>query len=136
MLRMTYNYQRNSTLIMDKIKKKVISKNSLIDVSVGDKVETFVVHKSAPAEPGFVYAPFVMCEHTEETLKEYNDIMDKYRAQHRCCPICSSRNYSTTLVGFFLDANHPDDYKDRNSVHCLDCGWKGIVHDLVPEKDA
>lgn len=118
--------------------KGVIAKGkyALVDVSVGDKTETFRVHKSEPAEAKVTYAPFVMCEHTEESLKKYHEIMDRYRAQHCCCPKCGSRNYSMTLAGYILDSNHPEEYKDRNDVRCYDCGWRGIVHNLVPEKDA
>ena len=85
--------------------------------------------------PGVILAPYIMCDYTEESLKEYNDFMSAYRDRHRCCPNCGSRNYTMTLAGFPFNHDKPDEYKDRNSCHCLDCGWKGIVHELVPEKD-
>lgn len=62
----------------------------------------------------------------------YSEFMRKYRDEHYCCPNCGSRNYSTTLVGYFLDEEHPENYKDRNSCTCHDCGWRGIRHDLAP----
>lgn len=111
-------------------------KYALVDVSIGDKIETFQVHKSKSAEAKVFYAPFIMCDHTEKTLKEYNEFMSKYRAQHCCCPKCGSKNYSTTLAGYIFNSEHPEEYKNKNAVNCLDCGWRGIIYDLVPEKDA
>lgn len=109
---------------------------ALVDVSIGDEIKTFQVHKSEPSKAKVFYAPFIMCEHTEKTLKEYNDFMFKYRTQHCCCPKCGSKNYSTTLAGYIFNSEHPEEYKNKNAVNCLDCGWRGIIHDLVPEKDA
>jgi hypothetical protein len=30
--------------------------------------------------------------------------------------------------------DHPEDYKDRNSCKCFDCGWSGIVDNLVSDE--
>lgn len=61
----------------------------------------------------------------ERILSEYND-------SHKCCPKCGSDKNTQTLMAFPLDLNNPEKYKDENRVTCLNCGWKGIVHDLVP----
>lgn len=64
---------------------------------------------------------------------EYKEFMDKYEQEHYCCPKCHSRHFSCTLVGYIYNSDHPEEYKDRNSVHCFDCGWSGIRHDLAPK---
>ena len=56
-----------------------------------------------------------------------------YRDAHYCCPECGSRNFSCTLVGYVLNTEHPEEYKDRNHVTCHNCGWSGIYHDLAPK---
>lgn len=49
-----------------------------------------------------------------------------YRMNHRCCPVCGDDNIETTCMGFL-------GLVDRNKAGC-GCGWKGIVHDMVPPK--
>ena len=66
---------------------------------------------------------------------EYIEFMEKYDTEHYCCPVCHSRNYSSTLVAFAYDHNHPEEYKDGNSCKCFTCGWKGIHHKLVPKPE-
>lgn len=51
---------------------------------------------------------------------------EKYYKQHQCCPRCGGQSITRTLSG-----NISEPLADRNSAVC-DCGWKGIVHDLVP----
>lgn len=65
---------------------------------------------------------------------EYEEFMDDYLKKHAVCPECGSRNFSTTLVGFIVNLEHPEEYQDKNSVHCHSCGWKGIRHELVPAR--
>lgn len=56
---------------------------------------------------------------------------EEYYLQHTNCPNCIDGDYSTTdmLVKFTGD----DDFIDNNRVTCT-CGWKGLVHDLIPDK--
>lgn len=91
------------------------------------------VHKSEPASCDVVYSPFTMTQSSEEENRKSDEFRKKYYEAHKCCPKCGSRNYISTLVGYILDMSKPEEYKDRNSVHCQDCGWRGIYHDLVPE---
>jgi hypothetical protein len=60
--------------------------------------------------------------------------MDAYDAAHRACPECGSTHYSSTYEGFMMNVDQPDLYVDGNKAVCMDCGWSGIVHDLVPRK--
>lgn len=53
----------------------------------------------------------------------------KYIMKHLFCPNCESDNVSHTCVGHFvMDAN---DFIDNNKAICGDCGFSGIVHDLI-----
>jgi len=96
---------------------------------------------------GVIYVPFVPVEPchlitnetTQEEIRSWDpeayDFRENYAKQHRVCPKCGSRNFSTTLVGYPLHKDHMETYKDLNRIECYNCGWKGIGHDLVPEKD-
>ena len=64
-----------------------------------------------------------------DRMHEYED---RYYEARKCCPKCHGRNMMQTLMGFLPNANNLEAFKDRNDVRC-DCGWVGIVHDLVKE---
>ena len=105
----------------------------------------YTMHKTdAPITEGVVYGPYIPTDnipwvtgefHNKET-EEYNQFMINYHKQHSCCPKCGSKNFTSTLVGYIFDTSKPDEYKDKNSCHYLDCGWRGIRHDLVPDIEA
>ena len=61
------------------------------------------------------------------------EIISKYNQLHAVCPKCKSKKYWTTLAKYLVDLNHPEKYRDQNRVHCDNCGWEGITHDLIPE---
>ena len=64
-----------------------------------------------------------------------DNFYEKYHQEHYCCPKCHCKNYSTTLAAYILVPGKEDEYIDRNSVECLNCGWKGIYHDLAPKPE-
>ena len=51
-----------------------------------------------------------------------------YYKKHVYCPMCGGTENSQTLVNYLGD-------KDENRVTC-ECGWVGIVDDLVAEDDS
>jgi|JI10StandDraft_1071094.scaffolds.fasta_scaffold793794_2 hypothetical protein len=60
------------------------------------------------------------------------ELMALYYPQHCCCPTCGGCNLETTCVGYmFKDLETAE---DSNKATC-ECGWRGIVHDLVPAKE-
>lgn len=65
---------------------------------------------------------------------EYKTLLEKYYNEHCTCPKCGHRDYTTTMLAYILDKKHPEEYKNKNTIECLNCGWKGIKHDMVPEK--
>lgn len=66
-----------------------------------------------------------------ELRKKASEYRSIYYKKHSACPNCNSDRYSSTLVGYVMDIEYPEKYKDQNRVTCSDCGWKGIYHDLV-----
>lgn len=56
---------------------------------------------------------------------EYKTLLEKYYNEHCTCLKCGHRDYTTTMLAYILD---------KNTIECLNCGWKGIKHDMVPEK--
>ena len=63
--------------------------------------------------------------------KDADNFRKEYHDNHKRCPICGSEHHSTTLVGYILNMNDKESYKDRNSIECIACGFKGITHDLI-----
>ena len=69
---------------------------------------------------------------TWKSMKKSDDFRNEYHEKHKRCPICGGEHYSSTLIAYVLDMNNKESYKDKNHIECLGCGYKGIVHDLVP----
>ena len=72
-------------------------------------------------------------EKSRQCVKDYFD-------QHKACPECSSTSLSTTFAGYITpiigddgEVTNSDKFKDKNEAICK-CGWKGVVHDLKPER--
>jgi len=65
----------------------------------------------------------------------YDEFMKIYHTEHYCCPVCHSKNFSSTLLGYVYDPSKPEEYKDLNSCHCYTCGWEGSRHNLVPRPE-
>lgn len=57
--------------------------------------------------------------------------MDKYRLLHEVCPNCGSREHSTTLVGYILNSDKREEYKDLNSCVCSFCGDRHTAHERI-----
>jgi len=66
---------------------------------------------------------------------EYDIFMGKYEEDHQCCPQCGSESYTTTYMGYILDMNNKESYKDENRCTCKDCGNVHITHDRKPKED-
>lgn len=61
-------------------------------------------------------------------VEEKRRQMREYHVEHCCCPECGGTNICSTTMGMLF----PN--KDTNRANC-ECGWSGIVDDMVPEKD-
>ena len=56
-------------------------------------------------ESGYIFVPWTFSEHTEESLKDYNDFMSIYKSKHRYCPVCGSERHTSTLMGYVLNSD-------------------------------
>lgn len=61
----------------------------------------------------------------------HKDFSKKYDEEHKYCPNCGSEDCYQTLVGYILDLDHPEDYKDENQCGCNSCGHRHTVHERV-----
>jgi len=82
-------------------------------------------------ESGLIWAPYVLVEHNEESLKEYREFMDKYNEEHEFCPKCGSKKHSTTLMGYPLIRGEEDKFRDLNQCVCTDCGDVHTTHERI-----
>jgi len=83
---------------------------------------------------GYLLVPYIMKEHTDESLSDYKKFMSEYHKQHECCPKCGNIPHSTTLVGYVLHSDRREDYKDLNKCMCLVCGDHHTAHERVPKQ--
>jgi DNA repair exonuclease SbcCD ATPase subunit len=111
------------------------------DIKKAEQAKTAAAKDIAKVEDNFKVA----FQRKQELLDEQNElfrnevlvlanVIQKHLVEGEACPVCGSKNYTMTLVGFPLDSSKPEEYKDRNACVCQDCGWKGIAHELVPDK--
>jgi len=63
--------------------------------------------------------------------KECDDYRKKYNEKHKFCPKCGSIKHTSTLVGFGLQLDKKDDYKDLNNCVCSYCGDRHTTHDRI-----
>ena len=63
-------------------------------------------------------------------MKIYNSEKE-YDLNHQVCPKCGNgrNNMFKTCVWFIFYKGEP--YKNENECECMECGWKGIVDDLI-----
>jgi hypothetical protein len=67
----------------------------------------------------------------EERQAARTEAYRQYGELHKCCPQCGGKNICQTCIGYVM--TDPSKYEDRNQATCQ-CGWRGVVHDMVPEK--
>jgi len=85
-------------------------------------------------ESGYIYAPYIIRNHTKESLKEYREFMDEYDKNHECCPECGAKEHMTTLIGYVLNDDKKEEYKDLNRCECSNCGDVHTCHERVKDK--
>ena len=59
---------------------------------------------------------------------------DEYRKNHALCPNCGHDQFMTTLMGFPMHMDHPEDYKDLNNCTCSKCKNQHVTHDRTPKQ--
>ena len=63
-----------------------------------------------------------------------SSIKDKWYNDHKCCPECGSEDLTKSIVAVVEKNGEFRD--DVNTAKCNKCGWKGMVKNLTPSKEA
>lgn len=66
----------------------------------------------------------------EQSVKSDN-FKKEYYLNHKFCPKCGNEGHSTTLVGYILDMDKKEEYKDLNNCVCSKCGDIHTAHERV-----
>lgn len=67
----------------------------------------------------------------KESFEKKREQQKLYHLNHKACPECWNTNTRQTYMGFVFESI--ETFKDENEAVCNDCGWTGIVHDLIIE---
>lgn len=119
--------------IKTKYAKKIINNNlyGTINVNNSSIIEYLTEEDIKEEKQGYILAPYILGEHTEESSKQYDEFMKEYHKQHKYCPKCGGEQYTTTLMGYMLDWDKKDEYKDMNICVCMKCGDIHSAHDRI-----
>jgi predicted nucleic-acid-binding Zn-ribbon protein len=66
---------------------------------------------------------------------ESSKFRTEYDLNHKYCPKCGSEEYFTTLVGFILNMDKKEEYKDLNTCECSNCGDTHTGHERIGKKN-
>ena len=81
------------------MEEKLVNSKYYSKIKIEPSNELKESSESIDGNPGYIYVPYIIGEHTEESLKEYNDFMETYKNEHKLCPNCGSDgSYSMTLM--------------------------------------
>jgi hypothetical protein len=98
-------------------------------------IPLFITEPLNVNESGVIFAPYICVPHTDESLKDYHKFMKAYRKQHEVCPKCGSKAHTSTLMGYVLNDNKRNEYKDLNRCKCSDCGDVHTAHERISKKE-
>jgi hypothetical protein len=104
-------------------------KNNYITIKISGDVD------NVDNSENIIYVPYIMKDHTEESLKDYNDFMSQYKEEHECCPKCGATGHSTTFMGYILNMDKKEEYKNLNDCKCTKCGNTHAAHERVPSEN-
>lgn len=78
-------------------------------LKIDNEVKYLTDEQIKNGEQGIICVPWVIKEHTIESLKYYDSFMKKYEKQHKLCPKCGSKEYTTTYLfqTIFIIHNNP-----------------------------
>jgi hypothetical protein len=73
-----------------------------------------------------------MDDGSSKTIQEF---LKEYSRKHQLCPKCGSKGNMSTLVGYIVNMNNREDYKDHNICTCSKCSDRHTVHDRISVED-
>jgi hypothetical protein len=95
-----------------------------------EQIDACLLENNKP-EAGYIMAPWVAKE-VSKPSKEYTEFMNEYKKLHECCPKCGSTKHASTFMGYVLNMDRKDEYKDLNHCTCTKCLDAHTVHERVP----
>lgn len=108
----------------------------IVNVENAPIIKYLSTEEVVEGKSGYVLAPYVLGEHTKESSKQYDMFMKDYHRKHECCPKCGDKQHTTTLVGYILNWDRKDEYKDLNRCVCAKCGNNHSTHERTPSVEA
>jgi len=118
--------------VWDALGEKIKFESSLI--TKFKKSEDPIVINTDSSE-GYMYAPYILAQSSEESEREYDKFMDAYYKKHDVCPKCGNDSCMTSLFGYVLNMDKKEEYKDRNSCICSKCYDRHIQHDRISKEE-
>jgi hypothetical protein len=133
-LNFTPVYAKTVALDLVEVKPMAPPKSMLhyLDYKIdASKYEECKVNTDKSITPGVIFVPWVLQDSTGKPNPEYDEFMKAYHEMHSICPKCGHDKHSVTLMGYPLDMNNKEDYKDLNVCVCAACGDRHTVHELT-----
>ena len=100
-----------------------------------DKMTNLKKQNTPKQESGVVYMNYIPviipAGKDRPSKKEHDDFIQRYNNDHEYCPKCGSNKYSITYVGYILNLDDKESYKDLNRCICSDCGDRHTKHDRL-----
>jgi hypothetical protein len=129
------NMKKNKKDIKNSHSKKTINPNFYSTIKISDIKEIDLSKEDI--DKGYMFVPYILSTEIPDSpsSKEYDKFMKKYNKEHDVCPKCGSQICSTTLVGYFLNMEKKEEYKDLNNCVCQNCGDKHTWHDRISIKE-
>ncbi len=62
---------------------------------------------------------------------QYELFMIQYDLDHALCPKCGSKDHMSTLMGFALNMDNKEAYRNLNRTTCSNCGHVCTAHDRI-----
>lgn len=110
---------------IEKNKKQLTQEDTLFEtflkVNFGDKNHSL----------DFIKEKRKLFDNLRESDTKAKKFYEEYKLKHKFCPKCGCEKYSTTLVGYVLNIDKVDEYKDLNVCKCLNCGNTHVMHDRI-----
>lgn len=123
-----YTKQNNEKVLLSRYATKRVNSDfyGIVNVEKLDSKEADLNDKGQ----GYIWAPYII-SYTDKSSDEYDKFMSDYHIAHEACPQCGETSHMSTLVGYVLNMEHKEDYKNLNRCTCDNCGDIHTCHERV-----
>lgn len=133
----TYNIKTMRKNFEPLVIKREDGSTKTITVVIGENGEIIIANKidDPNNKQGYVFCPYVIqVSSKSEPSPEYQEFMKKYGNEHAVCPKCGHIGHSSGLMGYPVNMEKKDEYKDLNKCLCSFCGDKHLAHNRISVK--